>query len=564
MSRIGWKRMLLALVGATGVLAGSFVGAIEPSQPTTAKAEPAAAPRNGSEVELIVMGKNKLARVQVQIEIAGRPATRVWGETFDWLMARTDRNDDGRLNAEEAASLPSPFHLRQLLWGRSMPYSGLGPKLETLDTDQDGKVDRGELADFYAQTGLGSAVVAIGKAPLTDALTETLTKRLDLNGDQDVSEAEWRTAHETLRKLDSNDDEMIGPGELLAKASYPGVLASLLVTPAKYAQPADGSEATARLPQPDHLPLMMLPRRRQNVAWTAELIRRRDVDGDGKLDLRESGLADAFSKLDEDKDGKLNSVELAAWRTLPAEHRWSIRLGKDGKPIADGTGKDAFVAEAGGTRLELRAEGGRLNDEADSIRKRVLGQFAEADTDRDGFLVAEETKGRNSSELRALLEREDRDGDQKLSEKEVNAWADFQAQIASGHVMISVLDFGSGLFEFLDADHNSGLSGRELRTAWERLKSSGAVVEGRFDRTRLPLNLIGEISHGRALEDRSNHRAGPTWFVSMDRNADGELSAREFLGPPADFRKMDRDSDGSVSAEEAATAPQGRADQTQK
>ena len=43
----------------------------------------------------------------------------------------------------------------------------------------------------------------------------------------------------------------------------------------------------------------------------------------------------------------------------------------------------------------------------------------------------------------------------------------------------------------------------------------------------------------------------PGWFTHMDRNGDGDLSAREFLGAEADFRKLDADGDGLVSAEEA-------------
>jgi hypothetical protein len=38
----------------------------------------------------------------------------------------------------------------------------------------------------------------------------------------------------------------------------------------------------------------------------------------------------------------------------------------------------------------------------------------------------------------------------------------------------------------------------------------------------------------------------------MDRNGDGVVSPREFVGPPEVFRKLDTDGDGLISAEEAA------------
>ena len=38
----------------------------------------------------------------------------------------------------------------------------------------------------------------------------------------------------------------------------------------------------------------------------------------------------------------------------------------------------------------------------------------------------------------------------------------------------------------------------------------------------------------------------------MDRNHDGDLTPREFLGPAADFAAADADQDGLVDAREAA------------
>jgi hypothetical protein len=40
----------------------------------------------------------------------------------------------------------------------------------------------------------------------------------------------------------------------------------------------------------------------------------------------------------------------------------------------------------------------------------------------------------------------------------------------------------------------------------------------------------------------------------MDRNGDGLVSRREFLGPAELFRKLDRDRDGVISIREAIRA----------
>ena len=48
--------------------------------------------------------------------------------------------------------------------------------------------------------------------------------------------------------------------------------------------------------------------------------------------------------------------------------------------------------------------------------------------------------------------------------------------------------------------------------------------------------------------------AGPDWFQKMDRNHDGDVSRREFLGPRDQFDRLDRDNDGLIDPDEARTA----------
>lgn len=45
---------------------------------------------------------------------------------------------------------------------------------------------------------------------------------------------------------------------------------------------------------------------------------------------------------------------------------------------------------------------------------------------------------------------------------------------------------------------------------------------------------------------------GPEWFRRMDRNQDGDINRREFIGTAAMFAESDLDGDGLISASEAA------------
>ena len=47
---------------------------------------------------------------------------------------------------------------------------------------------------------------------------------------------------------------------------------------------------------------------------------------------------------------------------------------------------------------------------------------------------------------------------------------------------------------------------------------------------------------------------GPIWFQRMDRNQDGDVSWKEFLGPRHVFEELDVDHDGLIDPEEAKRA----------
>jgi hypothetical protein len=83
-----------------------------------------------------------------------------------------------------------------------------------------------------------------------------------------------------------------------------------------------------------------------------------------------------------------------------------------------------------------------------------------------------------------------------------------------------------------------------------------------FAQAPLTLGLVprGGNASATLAERAAGAAAGPRWFREMDRNRDGDISPREFLGGPDTFLRLDEDHDGLIDAREATAATtQGRA-----
>ena len=165
-----------------------------------------------------------------------------------------------------------------------------------------------------------------------------------------------------------------------------------------------------------------------------------------------------------------------------------------------------------------------------------------------------------------IFPQADKDADGKLTRKELESYLNLIGEGGNSFVTFQVNDQGRNLFTVLDANGDGQLSIREMRTAWERVKplckDGKGLIQGDLPRS-INISLMQGNSFGgqrfvvafpggpMMITRTKNTGALPMWFVKMDRNGDGDISPKEWLGTEEEFRMIDTDGDGLISGDEA-------------
>jgi Ca2+-binding EF-hand superfamily protein len=559
------------------------------------KGPPTESQQAADTVDLICFAAKRPIVIRLRLSVDGRSLSEFQTAVSRRLFDTLDADKNGILEGKEIGALPTP----QMIAGAGREPGTPLPASSRIAplVPEKGKVTPEAFRRFLfpPSGGLLSLVSqARGEPTMNGPIPELVTMRegsalpallsaIDLDGDRRISVAELSRVDDLFRLFDVNDDEQIAQGELDSLLTLRASLGFSQAGPAQLA-----------------VPLEPIPRAPDKTALIRRLIESFGTESNAKDRPVAKGKktttarprkvpADCIAGADKNGDGWLDEAELGDWLVHPQPQcELSIELaasslqeptvklvsvhpsaGQVGLTVETPSGGRVLgrvVLSVGSVPLELRA--------AEASRRvirtsRYRALFKRADQNQNGYLEKSEIPvvglGLDATDFDAM----DRDHNGMVFEDEWLAYLRLRDTFTDGRLSLTVAsEFLDPIAQF-DANHDGRLNRAEFRRLLSAIAGWDHNHDGFVTPDEVPKTLVGTFHIGpfrttAARNPRSSRMKaaqtsqpvgeGPIWFQKMDRDHDGEVSLREFLGPIAVFRRLDTNGDGRIDGREAQSA----------
>jgi Ca2+-binding EF-hand superfamily protein len=520
---------------------------------------------------LLFFGPLRPVWIRLRVTIDGKPFRESWQVNIQRLFGDADTDGDGVVRAAAKAegekqapadSIASLAAAAAVYLGQDVPQARSG--LEKMAAERGGSLTLAAFEEYFKQAAPPfSIAVGLGRTSAGQALFGLL----DANGDQQLTAEELNAAEERLRIRDFDDNESLTRLELVDAPN---------TSLAAISQAVDESRSTV-LPMAG--PVAMVDAAAPPEAIRDAILAEYDRNQDGKIFTSGASAeimltAAQVARLGLTAGEPFDGTALARFCTGSPDVELKIELGKISLTSRRFGAPRARAEAEAGPRIKQRPDGSldvtlddahlylRRNNRDPSKNNDSGPSLQTFDADNNGYLDDKELA--NVPNLAGAFEAIDTDHDGKIFAGELQSYLDQQNRAASVRLLLEVFDQGQELFDHLDENHDYRLSTRELHNAAEIVKQIDANHDGRLSADEIPQQLVLELSRntpGAAVTERRSIRGGervraatkrgPAWFQKMDRNDDGELSPREFLGPADVFKRLDKDKNGVLDSAEA-------------
>ncbi len=504
--------------------------------------------------------------IDLRITIEGVPHQQSFDSVIEEVMSIADEDGDGIVTWEALMTHPR-FRDGQFGNPATTTYQAQQDMVRLYDTTQNERVDADELVRYLSSnqgTSRAMSLITSNYRRVMNRDDSPIRKWLDINDDLVIDESEIARASRRMRLRDTNDDEILLPSDFVDSVGMQnGMTMRRRPRDSEYL-PKVGWTIAQREPWSD-----------MRVAWDHYYAINRGYD-----DERFAVSGDLFDQLDIDDSGSVDNLEMEMLTEVPAHIELDIELVENEQQPSSSVTISALrippeqllaVVQHQPNRVTLQLPDTSIDIFArDNIGYAAYDQQAmnflmQADGDSNDYLDEDEFNAIGQF-LNSDFEAADLDGNGKLFQDEIVTILEQRNMVSRNQLSIRADDQDDALLPSVDLNSDGRIDSREIARIGESLLALDHNDDGRLELHELRgTMMVGVVRGGNRGQvqpndttyqvptvDRKNSESTPRWFIGMDRNRDGGISWREFLGARTQFDELDANSDGFVVESEVA------------